>query len=168
MEPCNSFNTLCILYANFMCSSGRTTKLRLDPDADVHCSCSLGFFLFLPNEHLNVSCSGCAFPCTVCCHTACFLLRYIRRYFSKVQGFSIRQLLPNNQTLLACGVVATALAASNAHFMAPQQLAQHGFWRQAGLHVGVGVGCLAALALRLVKAERATLSQASGLRQKQQ
>jgi hypothetical protein len=94
--------------------------------------------------------------------------RYIRRYFSKVQGFSIRQLLPGSHVLLACCLVSSCLAASNATFMAPQQLALHGFWRQAALHVGVGVCCLALLLMRIVKAERATISQVSGLRQKQE
>jgi hypothetical protein len=94
--------------------------------------------------------------------------RYIRRYFSKVQGFSIQQLLPSSQVLLACSVVAGCLAASNAHFMAESQLAAHGFWRQAGLHIGVGVCCLAVLLLRMFKAERATLAQVAGLRRKQE
>jgi hypothetical protein len=94
--------------------------------------------------------------------------RYIRRYFSKVQSFSVRQLLPSGQVLLACGLVSGCLAASNAHFMAPQQLAAHGFWRQAGLHVGVGVCLLAVLVLRIARAERATIAQVSGLRRKQE
>jgi hypothetical protein len=94
--------------------------------------------------------------------------RYIRRYFSKVQGFSIRQLLPSGQVLLACGLVSGCLAASNAHLMAPQQLAENGFWRQAGLHVGGGVCLLAVLVLRIVRAERATIAQVSGLRRKQE
>ncbi|WIA16227.1 hypothetical protein OEZ85_012938 [Tetradesmus obliquus] len=97
-----------------------------------------------------------------------FSLWYIRRYFSEVPGFSIRQLLPSSQVLLACCIVSGCLAASNTAFMAPQQLAAHGFWRQAALHVAVGVGCLGVLAMRIVKVERATIAQVSGLRHKQE
>jgi hypothetical protein len=52
--------------------------------------------------------------------------------------------------------------------MAPQQLAMRGFWRQAALHVGVGVGCLAVLLVAVVRTERGMIAQVSGLRRKQE
>lgn len=40
--------------------------------------------------------------------------------------------------------------------MSHGELEEHGFWRQAGLHVGVGIGCLSVLLLRMLTVERAT------------
>lgn len=93
-----------------------------------------------------------------------FGCRYIRNYFKQVAGFSIRHLLPSTSTLGACMLVSVCLAISSQLFMSHKELVDHGFWRQAGLHVGVGVGCLAVLLLHMFTAERATAQQLLRLR----
>eukprot|EP00878_Enallax_costatus_P032634 GHUV01035880.1.p1 GENE.GHUV01035880.1~~GHUV01035880.1.p1 ORF type:complete len:145 (+),score=22.96 GHUV01035880.1:183-617(+) len=93
-----------------------------------------------------------------------YSLRFIRQYFQKVPGFSIWQVLPSPSTLGACTLASACLAGSDHYFMSSQQLTQHGFWRQAGMHVGAGVGCLAVLLLRISKAEGATAQQLVRLR----
>eukprot|EP00879_Flechtneria_rotunda_P022624 GHRR01023891.1.p1 GENE.GHRR01023891.1~~GHRR01023891.1.p1 ORF type:complete len:331 (+),score=118.29 GHRR01023891.1:1424-2416(+) len=90
---------------------------------------------------------------------------YIGKYFSKVPGFSILQLLPSSQTVLTCCLVSAVLATSNHHFMAPKALQQQGFWQQAKLHVGVGVVGLAVLILGIVTGERTTAQLLVQLRQ---
>jgi hypothetical protein len=95
----------------------------------------------------------------------CFVLcRYISRYFSSVEGFSIWQLLPSRRTLTGCVLAAGCAVASNAAFMTPQQLASSGFWHQAALHVGVGVVLLAALGACIVSGEKDTMKQLLQLR----
>jgi hypothetical protein len=90
--------------------------------------------------------------------------RFISRYFSCVPSFRVAQLLPSCRTLVGCGLVSAALAASNVALMAPRQLAAAGFWHQAGQHVGVGVACLVALGAWVWVSERQTLRQVPQLR----
>jgi hypothetical protein len=99
-----------------------------------------------------------------CCHAVTLCCRYISRYFSSVKGFSTWQLLPSRRTLAGCLLTASVAAASNAALMSQQQLAVSGFWHQAGLHVGVGVVCLAALGGCIVSGERDTMRQLLQLR----
>jgi hypothetical protein len=94
----------------------------------------------------------------------CVLCRYISRYFSSVDGFSIWQLLPSTRTLAGCMCAAAAAAASNAAFMTQQQLGLFGFWHQAVLHVGVGVVCLAALGACIWSGEKDSMRQLLQLR----
>lgn len=81
-----------------------------------------------------------------------------------MDGFSIRQLLPSTRTLAGCLCAAAAAAASNAAFMTQQQLAESGFWQQAGLHVGVGVVCIAALGACIWSGEKDSMRQLLQLR----
>jgi hypothetical protein len=48
--------------------------------------------------------------------------------------------------------------------MTQQQLAESGFWQQAGLHVGVGVVCIAALGACIWSGEKDSMRQLLQLR----
>jgi hypothetical protein len=86
--------------------------------------------------------------------------RCIRRYFSALPAFSLRQLLPSRRALACCAAASAAAAASQHWLMAGgAAAAAPQFLRQAAVHVGVGGVCLAALAAALYRQERPAFAQ---------